>query len=467
MKLHLRRYLPALAGLLAASLLAGCGGSTDSGASTGQTAGSAPASAPASAAGSTAAASAPASGPGSAAGSTAAAPAPAAELTVWHYWDGNNGDTFSALVDAYQKSHPGQTIRVVTVPNAELLTKVQTAAQSRTLPDIVIGDLVWVPRLTATGKAVDLTSLVPAATWADIYPEMLSFGKKDGGQYSIPVSSNDLAMIYNVDLLKQAGLDPQKLPTTWEELKTAAATITAKTGKPGTELFTQPGDNGEGVTWNFQVNLWQAGGEFLNKDNTKAAFNSDAGRKALQYWVDLVNAKSSPLGPWGAFEKGAAASAQEGSWMVGFWTADQPFDFAVGPIPHPADGKPATNMGGEQAVVFSADQAKQQAAAQFLTWFTDPAQNASWSEKTGFLPVRRSVAEAADYLAFVQKNTPKLKPYIDALPTAKARPATAVYPKVSLAFAKEIEQALHGTKSVEQALTDAEKTVNSILQNGQ
>lgn len=448
MKLRLRQSAPVLAGLLAASMVAGCGGST-----TAATPSSQPP--PASGSGGT-------SAPASASGPVLA---PDAEITVWHYWDGNNGDTFAAMTDAYQKAHPGQKVTVVTVPNGELLTKVQTAAQSRTLPDVVIGDLVWVPRLLATGSAVDLTSLVPADTWSDIYPEMLSFGKKDGGQYSIPVSSNDLAMIYNADLMKQAGLDPEALPTTWDELKSAAATITEKTGKPGTELFTQPGDNGEGVTWNFQVNLWQSGGEFLSADNSKAAFNSDAGRKALQYWVDLVNAKSSPLGPWGAFEKGAAASAQEGSWMVGFWTADQPFNFAVGPIPHPADGQPATNMGGEQAVVFAADQGKQQAAAQLLTWFTDPEQNMPWSEKTGFLPVRTSVAKDAKYLAYVEKNTPKLKPYIDALPTAKARPATAAYPKVSLAFAKEIEQAVYGKKSVDQALADAEATVNSILQS--
>jgi multiple sugar transport system substrate-binding protein len=77
------------------------------------------------------------------------------------------------------------------------------------------------------------------------------------------------------------------------------------------------------------------------------------------------------------------------------------------------------------------------------------------------------VAKDTDYLAYVEKNTPKLKPYIDALPTAKARPATAAYPKVSLAFAKEVEQAVYGKKTVDQALTDAESTVNSILQSGQ
>jgi multiple sugar transport system substrate-binding protein len=384
------------------------------------------------------------------------------EVTVWHYWDGNNGDTFAAMAKAYQASHKDTTIKLVNVPGSDLLVKLQAAAQSRTLPDVVIGDLVTVPRMAKTGQAVDLKGLIPDSTWSDIYPEMLKFGAQDGKQISIPVSANTLAWMFNKDDFKAAGIDPANPPKTWEALKAASVKIQAKTGKPAFELFTQPGTDGEGVTWNFQVSLWQAGGEFLNADNSKAAFNSAAGKKALQYWVDLVKSKASPLGPWGEFEKGKAASAQEGSWMAGIWKPKPPFNFGVAQIPYPADGTAATNMGGEQAVVFAKDANKQKAAAGFLTWFDDPAQSTSWSEKTGFLPVRKSVADSQAYKDFVKTSLPELQPFVDALPTAKARPATPLYPQVSLAFAKQVEQAVHG-KSVDAALADAETQVNAIL----
>ncbi|MGZ4586962.1 MAG: ABC transporter substrate-binding protein [Mycobacteriaceae bacterium] len=396
-----------------------------------------------------------ASGSGSAAGPV--------QVTVWHYWDGNNGDTFAAMAKQYEAAHKGTSLKLVNVPGADLLTKLQAAAQSRTLPDVVIGDLVTVPRMAKTGAAVDLKSLVPASTWSDIYPEMLKFGQQNGKQISIPVSSNTLAWMFNKDDFTKAGLDATNPPKTWEDLTKACTTVKAKTGKPAFELFTQPGTDGEGVTWNFQVSLWQAGGQFLSDDNSKAAFNSAAGKKALQFWVDLVKSGCSPLGPWGEFEKGKAASAQEGSWMVGIWKPKPPFNFGTAAIPHPADGQAATNMGGEQAVVFAPDQAKQKAAADFLTWFDDPTQSTSWSEKTGFLPVRKAVADSAAYKEFVKTQLPELQPFVDALPTAKARPATPLYPQVSLAFAKEVEQALHG-KPVDKALSDAEAEVNSILQ---
>lgn len=385
-----------------------------------------------------------------------------AKLTVWHYWDGNNADTFASMAKAYESSHSGTTIKLVNVPGSDLLTKLQAATQSHQLPDVVIGDLVTVPRMAQTGAAVDIKSLVPQSTWDDIYPEMLKFGQQDGKQISIPVSSNTMAWMFNKAEFEAAGLDPDNPPKTWDEVTKAAAQMKSKTGKPLFELFTQPGTDGEGVTWNFQVSLWQAGGQFFNDDNTKAAFNTPEGKKALQYWVDLVKSGASPLGPWGEFEKGKAGSAQEGSWMVGIWKPKPPFDFGTAAIPKPADGQDATNMGGEQAVVFSSDQAKQKAAAAFLTWFVDPDQSLSWSEKTGFLPVRKSVAEGNEYKSYVSKNLPELQPFVDALPNAKARPATPKYPEASLAFAKEVEQALNG-KSVDQALADAEKEVNQIL----
>lgn len=396
----------------------------------------------------------------SSAGSDSSAGA-AKQITVWHYWDGKNADTFATMVSQYEKTHAGTTVKVVTVPGADLQTKLQAALSSRTTPDIAIGDLVNVPKLAQTGRLVDLKPLVADSTWADLYPAMLSFGAQDGKQVSIPVSANDLGLIYNKTLLAQAGITAP--PKTWDEVRRDSAAIRAKTGKPGFELFTQAGDNGEGLTWNFQVSLWQAGGEFLNADNTKAAFNSPAGQRALQYWVDLVQAKDSPLGPWGAFEKGNAASAQEGSWMVGIWSAEAPFKFGTAPIPAPADGKAATNLGGEQAVVFASDDSRQKAAADFLTWFDDPAQSRSWSEETGFLPVRKSVATSAEYAAFVSDKSPQSKPFVDALPTAHARPNTPKYADASLAFAKQIEKALYGKASVSDALNAAEKDVNQVL----
>lgn len=388
------------------------------------------------------------------------------EVTVWHYWDGTNADTFDAMAEEYNEAHPDVKISTSNVPNADFLTKLRASATSKTLPDIAIGDLVWVPQIEQIGSLADLSDLLPESTIADINPALTSFGTIDGKQVSVPVSANNLAYMYNKTLFEEAGLDPEQPPTTWEELMTAGKAVLDKTGKPGYDLFTQAGDNGEGLTWNFQVNLWQAGGEFLTEDNSAAAFNTPEGAKALQFWVDLIASGVSPYAKWGEFEKGQGGSAQEGSWMVGIWAADPPFDFGVAKAPYPNDGVPATNLGGEQAMVFDNSDAESKAAADFLAWFLEPEQVTSWSETTGMLPVTDSVATSSDYLDWVNTTEPRLLPYVEQMADAHARPNTPLYPKISLAFAQEIETALSGQASVEDALTNAENAVNDVIANG-
>ena len=388
------------------------------------------------------------------------------EVTVWHYWDGTNADTFDAMAEEYNAAHPEVKISTSNVPNADFLTKLRASATAKTLPDLAIGDLVWVPQIEQIGTLADLSGLIPADTLADINPALTSFGNIDGKQVSVPVSANNLAYMYNKTLFEEAGLDPEQPPTTWEELMAAGKTVLEKTGKPGYDLYTQAGDSGEGLTWNFQVNLWQAGGEFLTDDNSAAAFNTPEGEKALQFWVDLIESGVSPYAQWGEFEKGQGGSAQEGSWMVGIWAADPPFDFGVAKAPYPSDGVPATNLGGEQAMVFDNSDAQAKAAADFLAWFLEPAQVTSWSEATGMLPVTNSVATGTDYLDWVNSTEPRLLPFVEQMADAHARPNTPLYPKISLAFAQEIETALSGQASVKEALTNAEDAVNAVIAKG-
>lgn len=387
-------------------------------------------------------------------------------VTIWHYWDGANADNFDAMVKEFNASHKNIQVKTANVPNSDFMTKLRASAGSKSLPDIAISDLVWVPQIEQLGNLADLSKLIAEKTMKDITPALVEYGHINGKNVSVPVTANNLAYMYNKDLFKQAGLDPEKAPQTWEDLLKMAKQITEKTGKPGYDLFTQAGDSGEGLTWNFQVNLWQAGGEFLTKDNKKAAFNTPAGKKALQFWVDLIKSGTSPYAKWGEFEKGKGASAQEGSWMVGIWAPDPPFNFGVAKAPHPKDGKAATNLGGEQAVVFNNSEANAKAAGQFLSWFLEPKQVMQWCQKTGMLPVTQTVAKGQEYQKWVKEKEPRLLPFVEQMSEAHTRPNTPLYPKISLAFAQQIEKAFAGEVSVDDALKNAEKAVNDVINKG-
>jgi multiple sugar transport system substrate-binding protein len=394
----------------------------------------------------------------------AAAQGEPTKITFWNYWEGQNGEAIQALVDRYNQEHPDVEVENVFIGFNDLLPKLQAASAGGDAPDVAAADLIWMPKLARSGALVPLDDYIAGAQidLSDFYPALLNVSRYENATYGLPVSTNNLQLFYNKELFQRAGLDPNKPPTTWDELRQMAQQCTdAGEGIYGMELFTEPG---EGLTWQFQVYLWQAGGEFLSEDLTKAAFNSPEGERALQFWVDLLHTdQSAPLAPWGQFGQGKACMVMDGSWMVGGMTAEPPFDFGTAPMPIPAGGEPATNMGGEQLVLFETTPEEQQAAFEFVAWLTSPEIQTEWDKQTGFTPVRASVASSPDYLTYVKEQLPALLPFVENQKHARNRPPVPNYPEISDAFSRELEAALIGQTEPAEALSRAEQAVNRLL----
>jgi multiple sugar transport system substrate-binding protein len=218
------------------------------------------------------------------------------------------------------------------------------------------------------------------------------------------------------------------------------------------------------LTWQLQPYIWQAGGGFLNKSYTSAAFNTAAGQKALGFLVGLIQTdKVTDAGQWGAFDKGQAGMRVDGSWMVNTYAHNSAFSVGTAMIPIPAGGKHATNMGGEQIFAFkSASKAQQQAATTFALWLASTPVQVQWDQLTAFMPTRASVANSKAIQSWV-KQTPQLDAFVKQQQYARARPPIPAYPAVSDAFSKAIEPAFYGKVPVAQALANAEKDVNAAL----
>lgn len=388
----------------------------------------------------------------------------AQKLTFWHYWDGANGQVLQGLIERYQKEHPGVTIEAVFVPGGELLTKLQTAITAKQTPSMAVSDLVAMPLLTQSGALLPLDDFIRQSNLnlADYFPGPLVYGLYGGKRYSLPVSASNLGLFWNKNLFRAAGLDPNRPPRNWDELLRFAKQIKEKTGKWGIELFTQ---GGEGTTWQTQVYFWGAGAEFLNADNTAPVFNSAQGVRALQFLVDLVQKeKVAPVAPWGLFGRGEAAMVMDGSWMTQFFPQQVNFELGAAPFPYPSGGRPATNMGGEQIFIFqNVDAATAKTAWDFINWFSSTPVQVEWDRGTGFLPVRRSVANDPAYRAWVSNARPLMRPFVDSMAFAKPRPPVARYPQISDIFAKYVQEALLGRLSPKEALDRAAQEVAPLL----
>ncbi|MFC7533845.1 ABC transporter substrate-binding protein [Actinoplanes sp. GCM10030250] len=282
-----------------------------------------------------------------------------------------------ALVDAYNKSHKNQ-VKLTIVPNDDYVAKVGAAAGSGNLPDLFAADIVYVPNWTKAGLFADLTERIGLLPYADkINQGHVTAGTYKDAKYVLPFVLDLSVIFYNKALYKEAGLDPEKGPTTLDEFKDHALAI-QKLGKKDT-YGTYFGGNcgGCGVfTW-FPM-VWASGEEVMDPEGTKSLLDGPAAQKVYSTWRALQDGGA--IAPGSKDETGATwvAAFQQGKVGVMPYpatllpTASKTVDVGVVPIPGATAGTGSTFIGGD-GVGISKDSKKSDQAWNFMAWLTSEA----------------------------------------------------------------------------------------------
>ncbi|NBE96458.1 extracellular solute-binding protein [Nonomuraea sp. KC401] len=192
-------------------------------------------------------------------------------------------------VATFMKNHPGVTVKS---------TDQQPCFDPKTFgPKLAGGQMetVFVVPVTnyadivGKGQALDITPYTSTIkNWDDLRPDVRELVTKDGKVYGVPNVHYGVGLVYNRALFTKAGLDPNKPPATWAEVREAAKKIAAL-GQGYVGYGEYSGGNTGG--WHFTQAIYGRGGSILTPDNTKAAFNSPEGKAVLQTlhdmrWVD-------------------------------------------------------------------------------------------------------------------------------------------------------------------------------------
>ena len=130
------------------------------------------------------------------------------------------------------------------------------------------------------GQIADLQSYLGQRSYAeDFNPNLLAYGQgQDGHVYAIPAKSiYAVGLHYNRDLFTQAGLDPDKPPTSWDEVRTAAKAIAQATGQAGFAQMAQSNTGG----WQLTVDTYARGGRVESADGKTATLNNPQTKAAL------------------------------------------------------------------------------------------------------------------------------------------------------------------------------------------
>lgn len=370
-------------------------------------------------------------------------------LTVEDYYTANPAtDGYTSMYKACGKQI-GAKVNAVHIAGASLIQKVLQQASSKTLPDVLMLDNPDVQQIAASGALAPLKNFGVTAPKGDV-PGVVKAGTYQGQVYGLAPVINSIALFYNADMLKSAGVTP---PKTWDELRADAKKLTDP-GK-GVYGFAMSNINTYEGTWQFLPFFWTNGGNEKNIDTPAAA-------QALQLDVDLQNdgSMSKSSVNWSQqdvnnqFVAGKAAMMINGPWQLPVLNSTKGLNFASVPIPtRTAAQKVVSPLGGETFnVPNTGDKAKMTLAAKLVQCINEPATQLRIAKFSGNVPADEATA------ATFAKTHPQVQSFVQTVKTARARTGElgSKWPTAATAIYTAVQLALTGKASPQAALQQAQ-----------
>ena len=386
------------------------------------------------------------------------------------------GGPITRIVDdyvaAFMQANPDVAVKPIYAGSyVDTLTKAVTATKAGQGPTLAVTLAVDAYTLVDDELIVPIDGVVATAedrAWLDsFYPAFLRNGQIDGHTWGVPFQRSTIVMYWNKDAFREAGLDPERAPATWEELTAAAMKATRREGERVARWGIQV--PGTGFTyWLFQAFAAQAGTELANANGTKVNFNDPACVEALQYWIDLTSKyKVHPPGivEWGTtprdFLEGKVAMIWHTTGNLTNIKANAKFPFGVAMLP--AHKRPGSPTGGGNFHLFkSASPAQRAASLRLLRFLTTPERAAKWCIDTGYVATRPDAWETPEMRAYVA-SFPAAAVARDQLKVAVPELSTHDNQRVTQVLDDALQAALLGTKQPKAALDEAQASGSRLL----
>lgn len=397
-------------------------------------------------------------------------------IEVWDPVSPSNmhGKGIVAVYDAWNKLHPDMPIKRVAIGDPR--QKLMAAMAAGTAPDLVYFDRFQIPSYAAKDIFTPLDSLIKTSKVlkADMFfPAAWGETQYQGKHWAIPHQVDDRALIILDKVAQSSGLNPDTPPKTIDELELWAKKMTIKDASGAVKRVGFAPTRGN---WFYYGWLWNFGGQLLNADKTKPAFNSSEGKTALNWIVDYTNrvlggfpslakAESKFVGSAydkkGPFQQEQLGMEIEGDWMLWQMKTYAPnVEYTFAPIPAPAGRKSITWVGGWSWVIPKGAKHLKE-AWKFLEFQGSEEGMVLFARISGRIPAVKSAAYDEEFLKYDAKRQRQM---VDAVNTGIFRPTTPVGDKLwdSLNYTM-IESVKSGKRSPEQALAIAEQEISKEI----
>ena len=366
---------------------------------------------------------------------------------------GNN----TAAVKAFNQKYASQglTAKMVEFPTSadEQRNQFVQRQQSKSSEcDVFLSDVVWTAEFAQQKWLLDMTDYVNSRK-DEFIPSTLQTILYQGIYYGVPQATDSAFIYYRDDKVSS-------VPQTWQELYSQA--------KADGGIVYQ-GAAYEGLTCDFLELAFAAGGNVISADGKKSEINSPENLKALQFMVDGIKSGAAPKAVTTYMEEESRRAFESGkpafmrNWPYAYALGNQSGSkvkgkYKVAPFPAFEGGGKAGILGGHNLVI-STYSKNPAGAVLLIDSLTSPDIEQMYAAKYSIAP---TLSATYDDPA-VKKALPFAAELKQAVEQAKSRPVSPVYPQISQAIYKNVNAALAGQMSPQDALKNADEQINRAL----
>jgi sn-glycerol 3-phosphate transport system substrate-binding protein len=389
-------------------------------------------------------------------------------IEFWYSMGGANGELIQSMVKDFNEKNKDVVVNATYQGNYyDTSAKIQAAVASGTTPHV---SMVVDMHNAMFADAEVLENMDPfmkrdKVDLNDFIPGLLDWSVYNGKVISLPFNRSTPLFYFNKDHLKAAGLS-EKGPQTWEELESYARKLTVKGERWG---FSCPID-----IWFYLGMIFQNGGQVLSTDGKHSGFNNEIGTKPLYFWRKLIDEGIMKMPPGKEYNSWEVAMQDflngktsmimtSTGYLYGILnSATGKFEVGTGFLPKAKQW--GTPTGGANIAMLSGKPTREKEAAwRFVKYITDTPQVIHFSQKSGYMPSRKSAVESASMKAFFTQK-PQFKTAIDQLAESKNRPNHPNYPELDKIIMDEIQRSvIDRNYSPEQAMRTIDLAVQRLF----
>ncbi|AVH59390.1 MULTISPECIES: ABC transporter substrate-binding protein [Streptomyces] len=380
---------------------------------------------------------------------------------------GDLTDYLGPLLDGWNRTHPGEKVTLVELPDsadethAQMTTDLRGGDRSRF--DVLNIDVAWTSEFAAAGWISPLAR--DRFPLDGFLPPVVDTATYDGRLYAVPYVTNAGLLLYRKDILAKEGVMP---PRTWAELERQAKTIAPKYGLDGYAGQFLPY---EGLTVNAAEAVYSAGGTILGDEGERVTVDSAAARGGIGFLADGVRDGWIPKKALTYKEQESKQAFQDGrllflrNWPYAYVSASAKGSVVagkVGAVPLPGPDGPGTSMLGGSNLAVNTQARHPDSAARLITYLTSERVQRQVLTQGALPPVRAALYQDPELI----REFPYLPTLRASVLAAAPRPKSPRYDQVSLAVQAVVHDALTGHQTPQAAVRRLARELAEISLQG-